>query len=68
MTNIKITHDKYPIAAYVAGKENTHAGVILIHEVWGVNENIRSLTDSLAAQGYLVLAPDLISHTGITEK
>ncbi len=67
-TNIIITHDKYPIPAYIAGKENTHAGVILIHEVWGLNQNIRSLTDRLAAEGYLVLAPDLISHTGITEK
>jgi carboxymethylenebutenolidase len=67
-TNIIITHDKYPIPAYVAGKENTHAGVILIHEVWGLNENIRSLTDRLAAQGYLVLAPDIISQTGINEK
>ncbi len=67
-TNIIITHDKYSIPTYVAGKENKHSGVILIHEVWGLNENIRSLTDRLAAEGYLVLAPDLISRTGITEK
>ncbi len=68
MTNIIITHEKYQIPAYVAGEENNRAGVILIHEVWGLNKNIRSLTDRLAAEGYLVLAPDLISHTGITEK
>ncbi len=68
MTNIIITHKKYQIPAYVAGKENNRAGIILIHEVWGLNKNIRSLADRLAAEGYLVLAPDLISQTGITEK
>jgi carboxymethylenebutenolidase len=68
MTNIIIPHKKDQIPAYVAGKENNRAGIILIHEVWGLNKNIRSLTDRLAAEGYLVLAPDLISRTGITEK
>jgi carboxymethylenebutenolidase len=68
MTNIIITHKKDQNPAYVAGKENNRTGIILIHEVWGLNKNIRSLTDLLAAQGYLVFAPDLISQTGITEK
>jgi carboxymethylenebutenolidase len=68
MTNITITHNKCQIPAYVAGSENNRAGIILIHEVWGLNKNIRSLADRLAAEGYLVLAPDLISQTGITEK
>lgn len=68
MANIIITHEKYHIPAYVAGKEDNRTGVILIHEVWGLNKNIRSLADRLAAEGYLVLAPDLISQTGITEK
>ncbi|MCE8428978.1 MAG: dienelactone hydrolase family protein, partial [Candidatus Methanoperedens sp.] len=68
MTNIIITHEKDHIPAYVAGKENNRPGVILIHEVWGLNENIRNITDRLAAEGYLVLAPDLIFQTGITEK
>ncbi len=68
MTNILIAHKKYQIPAYVAGMENKRAGIILIHEVWGLNKNIRSLADRLAAQGYHVLAPDLISQTGITKK
>jgi carboxymethylenebutenolidase len=68
MANIIINPEKYHIPAYVAGEENNRAGVILIHEVWGLNKNIRNLTDRLAAEGYLVLAPDLISQTGITEK
>jgi carboxymethylenebutenolidase len=34
-------------------------GVIMIHEWWGLNENIKSMADSLASQGYFVLAVDL---------
>jgi carboxymethylenebutenolidase len=34
-------------------------GVIVIHEVFGLNADIRAHADRLAAQGYLALAPDL---------
>jgi len=34
-------------------------GVIVFHEWWGLNDNIRSMADQLAGQGYLVLAADL---------
>ena len=33
--------------------------VILLQEHWGVNDHIRDLTDRLAAEGFVVLAPDL---------
>ena len=33
--------------------------VIMIHEWWGLNEEIRARADRLAAQGYIVLAVDL---------
>jgi carboxymethylenebutenolidase len=34
-------------------------GVVLIHEWWGLNDFIKQKTAELAAQGYIVLAPDL---------
>lgn len=34
-------------------------GVVLIHEWWGINDHVRDLTDRLAREGFLVLAPDL---------
>ena len=33
--------------------------VIMIHEWWGLNDNIRSMTERLAGEGYIVLAVDL---------
>lgn len=35
------------------------AAVIVLQEIFGVNSHIRAVADSYAAQGYLVLAPDM---------
>lgn len=34
-------------------------GLIVIHEWWGLNDNIRMMTDRLAGEGYTALAVDL---------
>jgi carboxymethylenebutenolidase len=39
-------------------------GVVMIHEVFGVDDVLRRQADRLAAAGYLVLAPDLFSEGG----
>ena len=37
----------------------TSAGVILIHEWWGINDHIRDLAGRYAKEGYACVAPDL---------
>jgi carboxymethylenebutenolidase len=38
--------------------------VVLIHEIFGLSDWAKSMADDLASQGYIVLAPDLLSGTG----
>ena len=37
-------------------------GIIVLHEVWGLNDDMREVSDRIAAEGYAVVAPDLYSH------
>lgn len=39
------------------------AGIVLIQEIFGVNEHIRSVAEQYAADGYVVLVPDLFWRT-----
>ena len=39
-------------------------GVVVLHESFGLNDDIRQQADRLAAAGYLALAPDLFSAGG----
>jgi len=41
--------------------------VIMIHEWWGLNDNIRAMADRLAAEGYIVLAIDLFGGETATD-
>ena len=38
--------------------------VIVIHEIFGMTDWVRGVTDQLAAEGYLAVAPDLLSGFG----
>jgi carboxymethylenebutenolidase len=42
-----------------AASEGPIPGLIVIHEWWGLNDNIRAMTDRLAGEGYVALAVDL---------
>ncbi|HEX4103971.1 MAG TPA: dienelactone hydrolase family protein [Candidatus Paceibacterota bacterium] len=50
-----------PLEAYIAYPSRTKApAVIVVHEIWGLNDQTRGVADRLAAEGYLALAPDLM--------
>lgn len=52
--------DGTTMQAYLAEPSTDHApaGVIVAHELFGVNPDIRGVADDLAADGYLTIAPE----------
>ena len=48
----------YGYLAYPSGVTEPLPAVVMIHEWWGLNDNIRAMANRLAAQGYMVLAID----------
>jgi len=55
-----------PVAVYLARPavaEGPLPVVVMIHEFWGLNEALLSKADLLAADGYLVVAPDTLRGT-----
>ncbi len=62
---IALSHGDREFKAFVVypESEGKTKSVIVIHENRGLNDWARLFADKLAAQGYLVIAPDLISNT-----
>lgn len=59
-TSISTLEGDAQFDVYVARPEGTpKAAIVVIQEIFGVNEGIRRKCDSWAAAGYLALAPDL---------
>lgn len=57
---IRIQTPDGDFSAYVARPKAEKApAVIVIQEIFGVNQVMRDITDGLAAQGYLAICPDL---------
>ena len=55
-----------PVRTWVSYPERKDKApvVIVIHEIFGLSDWIRSVADRLAADGFIALAPDLISGKG----
>jgi carboxymethylenebutenolidase len=47
---------------FAARGEGPHPGVVVLHESFGLNDDIRRLAARFADAGYAALAPDLYSH------
>ena len=54
------------VDAFVVYPEVSHKApvVLLIHEIFGLSDWARSMADDIAAMGYIVIAPDLLSGDG----
>ncbi len=50
-----------PISCYLAKPTgNIKGAIIVIHEIWGLTDHIKDVTDRFAAEGYVALAPNLL--------
>ena len=51
--NVKYETNNDSIEAYLAAPEdnNKHPGVIMIHEIFGLDEHTKNVADRLAAEG-----------------
>src|SRR5258708_31826014 len=58
--------DGHPMRAAIAmpADAGKHPGVIVIHEIFGLNDDIRRITGKVADLGYAALAPDLYDGPG----
>jgi len=57
----------FPVYIARPGRDDpdTVGGLVLIHEVWGLVDHIRDVADRFAEEGWLVAAPDILSHAGV---
>src|SRR5687767_2333492 len=55
-----------PLKAYVVYPERKEKApvVIVIHEIFGLSDWIKAVTDQLAADGFLAIAPDMLTGRG----
>jgi carboxymethylenebutenolidase len=63
---VAVTGAKTPLRSYIVYPERKDKApvVIVIHEIFGESDWIRSVTDQLAADGFIAIAPDMLSGHG----
>jgi carboxymethylenebutenolidase len=65
---VKYLSGKDTVTAYIAYPERPEPApaVIVIHEIFGVSDFVRQTTERLARDGFVAIAPDLLSRRGGT--
>src|SRR6266508_664396 len=65
---VKFPSGKDTVTAYIAYPERPQPApaVIVIHEIFGMSDFIRQTTEQLAKDGFVAIAPDLLSRRGGT--
>ena len=63
---VKIKNGERTVNAFIVFPEvkNKATAVIVIHEIIGLTDWVRSVADQLAEAGYIAIAPDLLSGVG----
>ncbi len=63
-TELQVT-DGTRMASYIARpqQDGQHPGLLLFQEAFGVNHHIRNVAERFAAEGYVVIAPELFHRT-----
>ena len=61
-----LKHDNRSLQAFVVYPEvkNKATVIVMIHEIFGLSDWAKEMADELAAQGFIVVAPDLLSGLG----
>jgi carboxymethylenebutenolidase len=60
---VKVKHGDREVNCFIAYPEvkDKATAVIVIHEIFGLSDWVRGVTDQLAEAGYIAIAPDLLS-------
>lgn len=63
---VTVKHDNRSVQAFMVYPEvkQKAPAVVVIHEIFGLTDWVRSMADQLAAEGYIAIAPDLLSGFG----
>ena len=63
--DVKLPDGKKVVTWVVYPEKKAKAGVVIvIHEIFGLSDWVRGVTDQLAREGFIALAPDLLSGMG----
>src|SRR3954452_5026981 len=62
---VKVKHGSREVNCFIAYPEvkDKATPVLIIHEIFGLTDWVRGVTDQLAEAGYIAIAPDLLSGT-----
>lgn len=63
---VTVEHDARKVETFVAYPEakGKTPVILMIHEIFGLTDWVQDMADQLAAKGYIVVAPDLLSGMG----
>jgi carboxymethylenebutenolidase len=62
---VTVKHDNREVKCFITYPEvkDKATAVVVIHEIFGLTDWVRGVTDQLAEAGYIAIAPDLLSGT-----